>query len=121
MSLEQIAAYFGGRDYSTVLHACAKVQQTLARDPAHSGTVRELYANLGMTYLCGKGVDDLCRSCQRMLFVWTSRATRQAEGYGMHTKSRRIIKGATGFPHAYPCQNSLKHHGMRHGTWHYER
>jgi chromosomal replication initiator protein len=30
LSLEQIGAYFGGRDHSTVLHACRKVEQALA-------------------------------------------------------------------------------------------
>jgi chromosomal replication initiator protein len=46
LSLAQIGAYFGGRDHSTVLHACAKVEQALARDPALSGAVRQLHADL---------------------------------------------------------------------------
>ena len=46
LSLEQIGAYFGGRDHSTVLHACRKVEQALADDPALSGAVRELQADL---------------------------------------------------------------------------
>ena len=33
LSLEQIGAYFGGRDHSTVLHACRKVEQALAATP----------------------------------------------------------------------------------------
>jgi chromosomal replication initiator protein len=46
LSLEQIGAYFGGRDHSTVLHACRKVEQALARDAALSGAVQRLHADL---------------------------------------------------------------------------
>jgi chromosomal replication initiator protein len=46
LSLEQIGAYFGGRDHSTVLHACHKVEQALARDANLSGAVRQLHADL---------------------------------------------------------------------------
>jgi chromosomal replication initiator protein len=46
LSLEQIGAYFGGRDHSTVLHACRKVERVLSHDAALSGTVRQLYAEL---------------------------------------------------------------------------
>jgi chromosomal replication initiator protein len=46
LSLEQIGAYFGGRDHSTVLHACRKVEQALAGDFALSGAERELQADL---------------------------------------------------------------------------
>ena len=46
LSLQQIGAYFGGRDHSTVLHACRKVEQALADDLALSGAVRELQADL---------------------------------------------------------------------------
>jgi chromosomal replication initiator protein len=46
LSLGQIGAYFGGRDHSTVLHACRKVEQALARDAALSGAVRQLHAEL---------------------------------------------------------------------------
>jgi chromosomal replication initiator protein len=46
LSLDQIGAYFGGRDHSTVLHACKKVEKALARDAALSGTVRQLYLDL---------------------------------------------------------------------------
>ena len=48
LSLEQIGAYFGGRDHSTVLHACRKVEQALADDLALSGAVRQLQADLVM-------------------------------------------------------------------------
>jgi len=46
LSLEQIGAYFGGRDHSTVLHACRKVEQALDSDAALSGAVRQLHAEL---------------------------------------------------------------------------
>ncbi len=46
LSLQQIGAYFGGRDHSTVLHACRKVEQALADDLALSGAVRQLQADL---------------------------------------------------------------------------
>jgi chromosomal replication initiator protein len=46
LSLEQIGAYFGGRDHSTVLHACRKVEQALAQDLHLSGAVRQLHADL---------------------------------------------------------------------------
>jgi chromosomal replication initiator protein len=47
LSLEQIGAYFGGRDHSTVLHACRKVEEALTSDAVLCGTVRELQADLG--------------------------------------------------------------------------
>jgi chromosomal replication initiator protein len=46
LSLEQIGAYFGGRDHSTVLHACRKVERAMARDAALSGAVQRLHADL---------------------------------------------------------------------------
>jgi len=46
LSLGQIGAYFGGRDHSTVLHACRKVEAALARDVTLSGAVRQLHADL---------------------------------------------------------------------------
>jgi chromosomal replication initiator protein len=46
LSLEQIGAWFGGRDHSTVLHACRKVEQALAHDITLSGAVRQLHADL---------------------------------------------------------------------------
>ncbi len=46
LSLEQIGAYFGGRDHSTVLHACRKVEEALDRDATLSGAVRQLQADL---------------------------------------------------------------------------
>jgi chromosomal replication initiator protein len=46
LSLEQIGAYFGGRDHSTVLHACRKVEQALTQDASLSGAVRQLHSDL---------------------------------------------------------------------------
>jgi chromosomal replication initiator protein len=46
LSLQQIGAYFGGRDHSTVLHACRKVEKALACDARLSGAVRQLHADL---------------------------------------------------------------------------
>jgi chromosomal replication initiator protein len=47
LSLEQIGSYFGGRDHSTVLHACRKVERALADDAVLSGTVKQLHSALG--------------------------------------------------------------------------
>jgi chromosomal replication initiator protein len=47
LSLQQIGTFFGGRDHSTVLHACRKVEQALESDAALSGAVRRLSAELG--------------------------------------------------------------------------
>jgi chromosomal replication initiator protein len=44
LSLEQIGAYFGGRDHSTVLHACRKVEA--GRDASLTGALRQLHAEL---------------------------------------------------------------------------
>ena len=46
LSLEQIGAYFGGRDHSTVLHAVRKVELALSRNANLSGAVRQLQADL---------------------------------------------------------------------------
>jgi chromosomal replication initiator protein len=47
LSLEQIGDYFGGRDHSTVLHACRKVEEALSHDANLGGAVRRLHAELG--------------------------------------------------------------------------
>lgn len=47
LSLEQIGAYFGGRDHTTVLHACRKVEQALESDALVCGAVKDLQAQLG--------------------------------------------------------------------------
>jgi chromosomal replication initiator protein len=46
LSYQQIGAFFGGRDHSTVLHACRKVEQALTQDLNLSGAVRQLHADL---------------------------------------------------------------------------
>jgi chromosomal replication initiator protein len=46
MSLDEIGAYFGGRDHSTVLHACRKVELALVHDPILCGAVRQLQGDL---------------------------------------------------------------------------
>jgi chromosomal replication initiator protein len=46
LSLEQIGAYFGGRDHTTVLHAVRKVEQVLEGDPQLSGVIRQLQAEM---------------------------------------------------------------------------
>ncbi len=46
LSLEEIGSYFGGRDHSTVLHACRKVAHALETDAVLSGAVRRLHADL---------------------------------------------------------------------------
>jgi chromosomal replication initiator protein len=46
LSLDEIGHYFGGRDHSTVLHACRKVEKTLCQDAVFSGAVREIHAGL---------------------------------------------------------------------------
>jgi chromosomal replication initiator protein len=46
LSLEQIGRYFGGRDHSTVLYACRKLQKALRHDAMLSGAVCQLRAGL---------------------------------------------------------------------------
>lgn len=46
LSLEEIGQYFGGRDHSTVLHSCRKVEEALRRDAVLSGLVHEIHAAL---------------------------------------------------------------------------
>jgi chromosomal replication initiator protein len=46
LSLDQIGAYFGGRDHTTVLHACRKMELALKEDAVLSGTVRQIHAEL---------------------------------------------------------------------------
>jgi chromosomal replication initiator protein len=45
-SLEQIGAYFGGRDHTTVSHGCHKVEQSLSSDAAIRHAAVELHARL---------------------------------------------------------------------------
>lgn len=46
LSLDQIGTYFGGRDHTTVLHACRKVTLILKEDAVLSGAVRQIHAAL---------------------------------------------------------------------------
>jgi chromosomal replication initiator protein len=46
MSLQEIGAYFGAKDHSTVLHACRKIEAALDDDAVLSGTVRQLQMEL---------------------------------------------------------------------------
>lgn len=46
LSLHQIGSFFGGRDHSTVLHACRRVEEDLDHDPLLAGAVRQLRAEL---------------------------------------------------------------------------
>jgi chromosomal replication initiator protein len=46
LSLVQIGAYFGGRDHSTVLHACRKVERAMGDDVELGGAVKRLRADL---------------------------------------------------------------------------
>ncbi len=41
-SLPQIGAEFGGRDHSTVIHACRKIKKEVKRDPRFKSTVADL-------------------------------------------------------------------------------
>ena len=41
-SLEQIGRYFGGRDHTTVMHACRKTEDLIQTDPARRQAVRQL-------------------------------------------------------------------------------
>jgi chromosomal replication initiator protein len=46
LTLGQIGAYFGGRDHTTVLHACRRIERAMETDPALRGTVRQIHAEL---------------------------------------------------------------------------
>jgi chromosomal replication initiator protein len=43
-SLARVGAYFGGRDHTTVLHACRRVEEALAGDPALANELMQLAA-----------------------------------------------------------------------------
>ena len=45
LSLEDIGTYFGGRDHTTVMHACRKIERDMQRDAALARTVREMRGN----------------------------------------------------------------------------
>jgi chromosomal replication initiator protein len=44
LSLAEIGACFGGRDHSTVLHACRRIEEAIQRDARLSGAVQQLQA-----------------------------------------------------------------------------
>jgi chromosomal replication initiator protein len=46
LSLEEIGGHFGGRDHSTVLHACRKIKEAIIDDVAISGAVQQLQVEL---------------------------------------------------------------------------
>jgi chromosomal replication initiator protein len=46
MSYMNIGAFFGGRDHSTVVHACEKVAALRDSDPAWANMLRQLQAAL---------------------------------------------------------------------------
>ena len=45
-SLEEIGGYFGGRDHSTVLHACENIQNRILEDPQQAATIQMLTEEL---------------------------------------------------------------------------
>jgi chromosomal replication initiator protein len=46
MSYPEIARHFGGKDHTTVIHACSKIKQKIEVDPHLQAVVNELTANL---------------------------------------------------------------------------
>ena len=46
LSLQQIGRFFGGRDHTTVMHACRKIEDALQTDLELSGTLRQMSAEL---------------------------------------------------------------------------
>ena len=45
-SLQQIGRYFGGRDHSTVLHSCRKIEKLTSADEAVQQTLSEITERL---------------------------------------------------------------------------
>jgi chromosomal replication initiator protein len=45
-SLQQIGEFFGGRDHSTILHACRKAEELLASNPEFANLARDIQADL---------------------------------------------------------------------------
>jgi chromosomal replication initiator protein len=46
LSLAEVGAFFSGRDHSTVLHACRKVEQALIHDASLASVIRQLSGEL---------------------------------------------------------------------------
>jgi len=44
--LTKIGREFGGRDHTTVMHACSKIADLCRRDPGFRGTIKDLVARL---------------------------------------------------------------------------
>jgi chromosomal replication initiator protein len=60
LSLDEIGTFFGGRDHTTVLHACQKIDRALAQDLTLTGIVQELEEDLhAAPVLCGKPVETV--------------------------------------------------------------
>ena len=51
-SLQAIGEHFGGRDHTTVLHACSKTELLLSDDPGTRQTVQQL-----LRQLTGRGAE----------------------------------------------------------------
>ena len=45
-SLPRIGDEFGGRDHTTVMHACSKIQDDIQQDPALAASVKEIISKL---------------------------------------------------------------------------
>jgi len=45
-SLEEIGGYFGGRDHTTVMHACDKIKRLLKEDPSLGATIQAISQQL---------------------------------------------------------------------------
>jgi chromosomal replication initiator protein len=45
-SLPKIGEEFGGRDHTTVIHACEKIAEDMKHDPAFAATVEQLIARI---------------------------------------------------------------------------
>jgi chromosomal replication initiator protein len=50
LSLKMIGAGFGGRDHSTVVHACKNVEKRLGIDPEFLELISKLHSQLGVTF-----------------------------------------------------------------------
>ena len=50
LSLKMIGASFGGRDHSTVVHACRNVEKRLKNDPDFLDLMSRLYKHLGQSF-----------------------------------------------------------------------
>jgi len=48
-SLEEIGGYFGGRDHTTVMHACDRIKTLISQDPSIAAAIEHLTATLRRT------------------------------------------------------------------------